>query len=393
MSEVTSILVVDDEPDFELLVRQRFRRGIRSGEFVFHFARDGEEALELLRQVPGIDLVLTDINMPRMDGLTLLLRLPEVSSELRAVIVSAYGDMTNIRTGMNRGAFDFVTKPVDFDDLTVTLNRAVQHVRAARAALHARDALLAVREELAVARRMQLAILPAPIPDTAQREVRGFMQAAREVGGDFYDYFSLPDGRLGLVIADVSGKGMSAALFMAVTRTLMRMVALSGVDAAQCLTTVNGLLAADNPEMMFVTAFYATFDPATGLLEYASAGHPPPLLVGAEGAARELPGCDGIVLGVRPTERYPLQQQALAPDDVLFLYTDGVTEAVDPAGNLFGEERLAATLASHRGLSCEDLLAVMVREVTGFAATAPQADDVTCLALRYRNGTHRQAHP
>jgi sigma-B regulation protein RsbU (phosphoserine phosphatase) len=210
------------------------------------------------------------------------------------------------------------------------------------------------------------------------------MQAAREVGGDFYDFFILPDGRLGLVIADVSGKGMSAALFMAVTRTLLRMVALSGVDAAQCLSTVNALLAADNPEMMFVTAHYATLDPATGALEYASAGHPPPLLVGAEGAVRELPGCDGIVLGVRPAQEYPLRRQTLAPDEVLFLYTDGVTEAADPAGNLFGEERLAATLAPHGGLHCQDLLAAVVREVMAFAASAPQADDITCLALRYR---------
>ncbi|WP_137176249.1 PP2C family protein-serine/threonine phosphatase [Roseomonas sp. AR75] len=385
MSAATTILVVDDEPDFEMLVTQRFRRSIRSGEFIFHFARDGEEALEVLGRVPGIDLVLTDINMPRMDGLTLLLRLPEVDPQLRAVIVSAYGDMTNIRTGMNRGAFDFVTKPVDFDDLSVTLNRAVEHVRGVRAALQARDALLVVREELAVARRMQLSILPQPLPDTPTREVRGFMQAAREVGGDFYDFFTLPDGRLGLVIADVAGKGVSAALIMAVTRTLLRMVALTGVDPAQCLSAVNDLLAADNAEMMFVTAHYATLDPATGLLEYASAGHPPPLLIGAEGAARELPECDGMVLGVLPAQEYRLHRQSLAPDEVLLLYTDGVTEAFDSAGSCFGEERLAATLAAHRGLHCEDLLATVVREVMGFAANAPQADDITCLALRYRS--------
>jgi sigma-B regulation protein RsbU (phosphoserine phosphatase) len=385
MSTATTILVVDDEPDFELLVTQRFRRGIRGGELVFHFARDGEEALEVLRRVPGIDLVLTDINMPRMDGLTLLLRLPEVDPQLRAVIVSAYGDMANIRTGMNRGAFDFVTKPVDFDDLTVTLNRAVEHVRGGRAALQARDALLAVQEELAVAQRMQLAILPQPIPDTPTRELRGFMQAAREVGGDFYDYFPLPDGRLGLVIADVSGKGVSAALFMAVTRTLLRMVASSGIDPAQCLATVNDLLAADNQEMMFVTAFYATLDSATGVLEYASAGHLPPLLIGAEGPARELPGCDGIVLGVLPAQDYTLRRHTLAPDEVLFLYTDGVTEAADPAGELFAKARLAAALEAHRGLHCQDLLAAVVGEVTRFAAGAPQADDITCLALRHRN--------
>jgi sigma-B regulation protein RsbU (phosphoserine phosphatase) len=292
--------------------------------------------------------------------------------------------MANIRTGMNRGAFDFVTKPVDFDDLTVTLNRAVEHVRAVRAALQERDSLLAVREELALAQRMQLAILPPPLPDTPTRELRGFMQAAREVGGDFYDFFLLPDGRLGLVMADVAGKGVSAALFMAVTRTLLRMVALSGVDPAQCLFTVNELLAADNAEMMFVTAHYAVLDPATGLLEYASAGHPAPFLIGDGAAPRELPGCDGMALGIRPAQEYPLRRTVLAAGDVLFLYTDGVNEAEDAAGRFFGKERLAAALASHRGLPCQELIAAVVGEVTGFAAGAPQADDITCLALRHR---------
>lgn len=134
----TKILVVDDEPDLELLVTQKFRRRIRAGEYAFLFARDGEEALSLLQVEPDVDVILSDINMPRMDGLTLLERLQELSVMLRTVIVSAYGDMKNIRTAMNRGAFDFVTKPIDFDDLEITIAKTISDLKALREAYQLR---------------------------------------------------------------------------------------------------------------------------------------------------------------------------------------------------------------------------------------------------------------
>ena len=123
MSEPIKILGVDDEADFEALIRQRFRRQVRDGEFTFRFAHHGEEALAALEAEPDIDLMLLDINMPVMDGLTLLNELRERKSPVRTIMVSAYGDMTNLRTAMNRGAFDFVTKPVDFDRLKEQLRR------------------------------------------------------------------------------------------------------------------------------------------------------------------------------------------------------------------------------------------------------------------------------
>lgn len=127
-----TILVVDDEPDLEQLVMQRFRRQVKSGEFKFHFAADGEEALTLLEAQPDVDLVLSDINMPRMDGLTLLNCLKEIDRQLRTVIVSAYGDMQNIRTAMNRGAFDFITKPIEFEDLEATIDKTLKDLHTFR---------------------------------------------------------------------------------------------------------------------------------------------------------------------------------------------------------------------------------------------------------------------
>ena len=142
------ILAVDDEPDFELLLTQRFRRQIREGEFTFRFARDGEEALTVLAAEPDIDLILLDINMPVMDGLTLLARLREEQMPAKAIIVSAYGDMTNLRTAMNRGAFDFVTKPVDLNDLEITIRKTLDDIGRLREIARLRAAAERARSNL-----------------------------------------------------------------------------------------------------------------------------------------------------------------------------------------------------------------------------------------------------
>ena len=153
------ILVVDDEPDLEILVRQKFRRRIRRGEFEFTFAQNGVEALERLAENPDLEMILSDINMPRLDGLSLLNALGEVNPEIRAVMVSAYGDMDNIRTAMNRGAFDFVTKPINFDDLETTIDKTLRYSRVMREALSSQNQLQALRQELDIAHSMQLTIL------------------------------------------------------------------------------------------------------------------------------------------------------------------------------------------------------------------------------------------
>ena len=197
MQEPYKILVVDDEPDLEPLMLQRMRQSIRAGHYTFVFAQNGVEALEMLTQVDDIDMVLSDINMPQMDGLTLLEQIPKVDPNIRAVIISAYGDMKNIRTAMNRGAFDFVTKPLDFEDLRVTIDRTLRHMAEWREALLSRDKLVTLQNELDVARWMQQSILPTQFPKGPGYSVYGKMEAARNVGGDFFDVLQLNEGRIG----------------------------------------------------------------------------------------------------------------------------------------------------------------------------------------------------
>src|SRR5882672_6008691 len=157
---ISKILVVDDEADLELLIRQKFRHRIRSNELQFEFASNGYEALQKLDVNKDLDMVLTDINMPVMDGLTLLTKIKERENYYKAVVVSAYGDMENIRTAMNRGAFDFLTKPIDFADLEITIQKTLEQLATLKAALGARDQLVSVRSELAIAHGIQQSILP-----------------------------------------------------------------------------------------------------------------------------------------------------------------------------------------------------------------------------------------
>ncbi|MDE0579907.1 MAG: SpoIIE family protein phosphatase [bacterium] len=381
MTDTYKILVVDDEPDLEPLVLQRMRRQIRSKEYEFVFACDGVDALEKLNADPTIDMVLSDINMPKMDGLTLLQQLPDVDPNLRAVIVSAYGDMDNIRTAMNRGAFDFVTKPIDFDDLKITIARTLDHLAEWREALASRDQLVALQNELSIASQLQQSILPAIPPETDGCEVSANMEPARNVGGDFYDYFKL-DNEVGLVVADVSDKGIPASMFMMSSRTALKGAAIGVREPQMVLTEVNNQLQQDNPTFMFVTLIYALFNPETGLLTYSIAGHDPPMLVSADGTVTELPLTKGIALGIAADVVYTQESVTLEPGDTVVLFTDGVTEAMNADNQQFGLGRLTEVFEGKPPENATEANEAVFEFVRNFAGDAPQSDDITCLTLR-----------
>ncbi len=375
------ILVVDDEPDVEPLVLQRMRRQIRAGKYSFVFAQNGIEALEKLREDSQIDMVLSDINMPRMDGLTLLEQIPNVDPDLRAVIISAYGDMKNIRTAMNRGAFDFVTKPIDFEDLEVTIERTLSNIEEWKEALSSRDKLVALQNELEVASSIQQSILPTQFPQSTGYQVFGSMEPARSVGGDFYDVMHLENGRVGLAIADVSDKGVPAALFMMSTRTLLKGAAIGNSNPSDVLREVNDLLNAENDAAMFVTVLYAVYDPETRVLTYANGGHNPPLIVHADGSSDLLPLTGGIALGLVPELEFDQDSLTIAPGDSVVLYTDGVTEAMNAEAEEFGNERLLRVFSDGPPESSKEANTAVLNAVSDFVGETPQSDDITCLTL------------
>jgi sigma-B regulation protein RsbU (phosphoserine phosphatase) len=381
-----TILVVDDEPDLELLITQRFRKQIRERSLEFLFASNGEEALRLLDRQGNMDVVLTDINMPVMDGLTLLGKLNERFPLLKSVIVSAYGDMANIRTALNRGAFDFITKPIDFQDLSLTLDKSLQAALVRKQAAQDREGLIALRKELDVARRIQESIVPRrfpPFPHRSDVAVHASMVPARAVGGDFYDYFFVDEHRLVFTIGDVTGKGVPAALYMAVTRTLLRATVSRGLRPHECLTAANDALFEDTDAAMFVTCFLAVLDTRTGIIEFSNAGHNPPYVLRADGAVEMTEEAGGFMLGAFPRSAYDHAMLHLRPGDTLVLFTDGVNEAVGPLDELYGDERLLGCLEGLCRGSCDEFVRGVLADVQTFAAGTPAADDTTMLTITW----------
>ena len=380
------ILVVDDETDLEQLMLQRMRREIRRGRYEFEFAHNGVEALECLRKNGQFDIVLSDINMPVMDGLTLLEKIPDVNPDIRAVMVSAYGDMENIRTAMNRGAFDFVTKPIDFTDLKITIERAIENLVAWRKAMSTRDKLVSIQNELDVARRMQQDILPKFLPQISPSsdtfDLYASMVPARSVGGDFFDVYEFPDGRIGVAIADVSDKGVPAAMFMMASRTLLKACATYFDSPATVLERVNAMLSDNNDSMTFVTMLYGIYDPETKKFLYANGGHNLPIIVKPDMTIELLESTDGVALGVMEDFEYQEKTVTLEPGSMIVLYTDGVVDAEKENRELFEMDRFYEIFRDVTFTDAKQVTNTIFRTLRDFAGENPQSDDITCLVLR-----------
>lgn len=265
-----------------------------------------------------------------------------------------------------------------------------------------------MERELEIAHEIQQGLLPQTFPEVLGAEIAAAMHPARQVGGDFYDVIPLSGGRVGILVADVSDKGMPAALYMALARTLLRAHSLSArprylsdaLESAQVRRLMRtgslGALAAlgavrqtndyltehHSESCMFVTLFYAVYEPQSRLLTYVNAGHNPPFLYNTlTGEQDWLPPTD-MCIGVMPERLYEAQGRQLSPGDLLVLYTDGVTEAFNADHEMFGAERLVEVVRAHRTASVQELVEAIEAEVTAFAGEAPQSDDLTLLVMR-----------
>lgn len=240
------------------------------------------------------------------------------------------------------------------------------------------------RQDMEMARRIQQSVLPKSLGlDPSRAAIAGTVRPMKEVGGDLYDYFMIDETRLAFAVADVSGKGVPASLFMMMFHTALRAVARSGLDPAEALGRVNAQLSEDNDECMFVTAFFGILDIASGALAYVNAGHNPTYLLTKDGELSPLEGA-GIAVGFTAKAAYREHALTLSPGDRLFLYTDGVTEAFSTERELFGEERLEKVLRDGAALPLADWMDSVLAAVDRFAAGAEPSDDITCLALGFR---------
>lgn len=252
-----------------------------------------------------------------------------------------------------------------------------------------------IESELNIAHDIQMSLVPRTFPaypEQPEFDLHASLVPAREVGGDFYDFFFVDANRLCIAIADVSDKGVPASLFMALTRTLLRTVGRDpDTDPAAIMARMNEDISSDNDSCMFVTAFCGFLDIRSGVLSYCNAGHDPPLLL-RDGEVELLPSTAGVALGMSEQARYSLDEVQLQPDDLLFLYTDGITEAMDPEGQAYGRERLMNLLRLQAGQhACDALLNRVVAAVREHARDAAQSDDMTLLALSYQGASERRS--
>lgn len=262
-------------------------------------------------------------------------------------------------------------------------------VQELREALVTKDRLAGLEQELRIAAQVQASILPRHAPQDARLALHCHITPAREVGGDFYDYFLIDADRLGFVMADVSGKGVPAALFMTITRTLLKATAQFIAEPTRCIEQVNRLLAAENEQMMFVTLFYGVLHLGSGRVDYVNAGHDAPCVLRGDGGVAPLARTGGVALAVVQGQAYRCASVQLRAGEGLFLYTDGLTEAFDPDGRVYGGPRLVQALggawcAARR--SPQDLARAVLADVQVFERGAHQADDKTCMALLWLGG-------
>ncbi|MFQ5398763.1 MAG: SpoIIE family protein phosphatase [Anaerolineae bacterium] len=239
-----------------------------------------------------------------------------------------------------------------------------------------------LEKELNVAREIQASLIPPGNPDIPGCDVASYWEAARQVSGDFYDFLKLHNGKWGIVIADVADKGIPAALFMALSRTILRTVAFNRHDPAEALMRANEIMDHDTQSDLFVTVFYAIWDAETGQLSYANGGHNPPLLLRRNGTSRLLTG-DGMALGVLPDITVECRQVRIHPGDTLLLYTDGVTEAMNEDDDEFGLERLRLAAEAARTQDAAHIVRAITEAIRDHAGDTPQFDDITLVVMKH----------
>jgi len=374
------VLVADDsQANRDVLVSYLTREG--------HYVEavgDGLAAVSAVLEQP-FDVVLLDMIMPGMNGdevLKVIKGEPRLRS-LPVIMISALDAFDSIVRCIEEGAEDYLPKPFNRVLLRARLGACLEKKRLREIEL---SYLAAVEKELTIARVVQNSILPKAFPAHHCLNGHGLMVPAREIGGDFYDFFVLDDNRIGIAVGDVSGKGVPAAVYMAVVRTQLRATALFGLSPADCLTRVNDHLSAENEQGMFASLFYGIIDCADGTFTYANGGHNWPALLRADGTMEWIKGANDLLVGVVYGSAYHESSLTLAPGDTVFVYTDGVVEAIDPAEAEFGKHRLAAELAGKAAESPAALCDGVLAAVRDFEGGQPRSDDLTCVAMRFLGG-------
>jgi phosphoserine phosphatase RsbU/P len=374
LSDCRVLLVDDAKANLDILVE-----GLKA-DHKLSLALNGEMALQIAARTPP-DLVLLDIVMPGLDGYEVCRRLRQMpeTAEVPIMFLSSLEEVQNKTRGFEAGANDYLTKPFEMLEVKARV----------RSLLKAKAYNDAVKEQIAgelrVAREIQMGMLPhdfAGIEQAYGVEFGAVLEPAREVGGDLYGVCAAAAERLVVFLGDVSGKGIPASMFMVRAISLARLLSREIAEPERILARLNDELAADNPSGMFVTFLCAVFDPSSGRLTMANAGHCRPVLLRASAPAGWAVRNLGTALGFESGLEFERTELTLHPGDALIFYTDGVSEAFNPQDECYGNERLLADAGRLTGSSAPAITVSLLQKVRAFAGTAPQSDDIAILALR-----------
>jgi len=370
------LLVVDDDR----VNRMVMGRYLENEGHQVEFAVNGLEALEKLRS-SRFDMVLLDIEMPEMNGYQVLEQIRQVPQwrDMPVIVTSALEELDGVVRCIENGAEDYLVKPVNRVLLKARIDASLEkkHLRDQQTAL-----LNQLEREMEIARKTQQSILPEKLPDPVGYEFGAMMIPARAVGGDFYEFFELGGDRWGIVIGDVSDKGLPAALFMTLTYSLMRSEAERGTTPGQVVREVNRHLLAMNASSMFVTILYGILDCITGAFSYARAGHLAPALFDSQGSPVAVAMNPGQPIGLFEDFRIDEATIQVPPDALLVLSSDGLTEPVDTMDREFGEQGVIAAIQTCQGLPPKEICAALWQAVQKHSGPVDQQDDFTLVVVK-----------
>lgn len=376
-SSKANILIVDDTPANLRLLSQM----LSEGGYYVRPVPAGSLALAAVQAEPP-DLILLDIKMPEMNGYQVCegLKADPRARDIPIIFISALDSTRDKVEAFRVGGVDYITKPFQVEEV---LARVETHLTLRNLRKQLQDANRKMAQELALAGEVQASFLPRNPADIPGWQLTGKLIPAREMSGDFYDFITLPDGCWGILIADVSDKGAGAALYMALSLPLIRLYALEYPSQPEkVMAAVNRRIMNDTRSCHFVTAFYGVLDPETGELAYSNAGHCPPFHLSADqaGGVQRIVRT-GISLGLLEDFNFEQAVVRLDPGDSLILYTDGITEARNAEGMLFGEESLLESVVARRGSPVHEIQDTILSDLGKFVGDTPQSDDIALIIL------------
>jgi phosphoserine phosphatase RsbU/P len=386
MNNKPKILIVDDEPFNVDYLEQE----LEDLHYETISAVNGQDALEkIVGESP--DLILLDIMMPVMDGYAVLekVKADPAMRNIPIIVISANNDLSSVIKGIKLGAEDYLPKPFEPTLLQARIQASLDKKR-----LHDLQDLYtkSLEREMNIARDIQKEFLPAKLPEVTGWDIAFHFKAAKEVSGDFYDVFLLPDGTLTFLVADVCGKGIGAALYMTLFRSLIRAASTTDqFSPRQTFTpeerlqhiislTNNYVVETHGEANMFATVFIGILDPKNGKLSYINGGNDPALIVGKDGKAHTRLIRTGPAIGVVSQAKFVVKEITLASDDLLLAFTDGIPDTQNIDGDFFGNERLLGLLTPNP--TPAELLNMIESELNQFIGDAEQFDDITLLAIK-----------